>query len=298
MDNLIAFPNPDSDVPRMPSPEEFFDADDYAFIENLANYWEDGGKAAAYVPFTDDGDLASYAAELADAILSASPYMFEQMLESDAYGYYGDPTFARLVVLGLEYGVACGDGACANYLGAMYYMGDVVGQDYFRAKELYEIAEKSGSIQAMVNLGYIYEYGRTGEPDHLRAFMQYAKVVALCEHFEAYYKMGDMYSRAKVVERDLHAAYRLYERSLKVAVGDVQKAQPAIRIAKLISDPDNTKLGIPYDPMRALELYQLAERGLRVDIANGATYYRRRLEEAISGQELMRAVLDGNDGFR
>ena len=47
--------------------------------------------------------------------------------------------------------------------------------------------------------------------------------------------------------------------------------------------------------MRALELYQLAERDLRIDIAHGQTYYGKRLQEAMEGQERMREVL--GDGF-
>lgn len=293
----MPFVDLDIEVNEHPSPKEYFNEEDFAFIRNLASYWNVGGNGDAYKPFTDDDDLASYAAELAEALLAGSTFMFERMLEDSANDYYGDPTFDRLAILGLEYGVACGDGDCANYFGAMYYMGNGVDQDYVRAKELYEIAERKGSVQAMINLGYIYEYGRTGEPDHLKAYMQYAKVATVFGQYEALYKLGDMYSRAKVVERDLYAAWRLYERSLEAAEGIVQQAQPAIRIAKLISDRENEELDIPYDPMRALELYQLAERGLRVDIANGMTYYARRLEEALSGQELMRAVLDGCDGF-
>lgn len=275
------------------SPEEYFGEADLAFLENLAGYWRAGENGAAYVPFTDDDDLASFAAKLAEMLLAAEVSMFEHVLESDAYAYFEDATFVRLALLGLEYGVACGDGHCANYLGAMYYMGNVVEQDYFRAKELYEIAERKGSVQAMVNLGYIYEYGRVGTPDHVKAYMQYAKVAAISEHSEALYKLGDMYSRGKAVKRDLWAAYSLYERSLAYADDVAQEAQPAIRIAKLISNPENLQWEIPYDPMRALELYQLAERGLRVDIAQGMTYYARRLEEAIAGQERMRELLDG-----
>jgi hypothetical protein len=145
----------------------------------------------------------------------------------------------------------------------------------------------------MINLGYIYEYGRVGEPDHMAAYMQYAKVCALTQNSEAHYKMGDMYSRGKVVPRDLRLAFGLYDRSFGFAEDEVEQAQPAIRIANIISDPENVRLGIPYDPMAALGLYQLAERGLRMDIAQGATYYRKRLREAIEGQERMREVLDG-----
>ena len=46
------------------------------------------------------------------------------------------------------------------------------------------------------------------------------------------------------------------------------------------------------DPLRALHLFQVAEIGLRLDIADGQTYYRRRLQEAIEGQERARALLE------
>ena len=158
------------------------------------------------------------------------------------------------------------------------------------------MAERKGVDRAMLNLGYVYEYGRCGAPDHLKAFMQYAKVAALTGHTEALYKMGDMYSRAKAVERDMRSAWRLYESSLEAAGNDVvAQAQPAFRIAELVGNKEMGEFGIPYDPMRALALYQLAERGLRIDIAHGQTYYARRLQQAIAGQERMREVLDGPD---
>lgn len=272
-----------------PTALEYFDDADYKWIGSLASGSSD---KALYEPFDTEG-TAYLSADLAKALLSDDPGAFEDILENDETIHYrlANESFARLVLLGLEYGVACDNGACANRLGAMYYMGDVVEQDYHIAKQLYELAESKGMIRAMLNLGYIYEYGRCGEPNHMRAYMQYAKVAALTGHPEALYKMGDMYSRAKVVERDLRAAWVLYERSLEAMEDVVDKAQPAIRIAKLISDPTCLEWGIPYDPMRALMLFQLAECGLRIDISRGQTYYARRLQEALDGQERMREVL-------
>lgn len=274
---------------NMPTAREYFDETDYRWLEDLAS----GSGDEAFDGTYDPKGTASASAALAKALLANKPEAFEELLEQDEYANYRfeSEAFVRLVLLGLEYGVACDSGACANYLGAMYYMGDVVEQDYHIAKRLYELAESKGVIRAMLNLGYIYEYGRCGEPNHMRAYMQYAKVAALTGHPEALYKMGDMYSRAKVVEKDLRAAWVLYERSLEAMEDVVDKAQPAIRIAKLTSDPTCAEWGIPYDPMRALMLYQLAECGLRIDISRGQTYYARRLQEALDGQERMREVL-------
>lgn len=273
------------------SAREFFDDEEYTFLRKVASREGDGAR---------EDDTDGLAAELAALVLEGDVAAFERALERD-----GAPTrallargdFLRLVLLGLSLGVACGDPACANYLGALYYMGEGVPQDYLRAKELYELADSKGHVQGMVNLGYVYEYGRVGEPDFRRAYMQYAKAAAIAGHFEALYKLGDMYGRGRLGERDPRTALALYDRSLDAAQGLAAQAQPAFRIARLVSDPESEGYGIPYDPMGALGLYQLAERGLRVDIAHGQTYYRKRLAEAIEGQELMRRALD-DPGFQ
>lgn len=275
--------------------KDHFSESDYAWLENLSRFWEKGEEGADYAPFTDDETLADACAQLASDLLNNDPCSFISSLASDyafVYASCTDETFAKLVVRGCEYGVACRDGACANLLGAMYYSGTFVDQDYKRAKELYELAESQGAVQAMINLGYIYEYGRTGERDYLKAFMQYAKASAAYDAPEALYKLGDMYSRGSAVEKDMRAAYLLYEKCLTQSETIEMQAQAAIRIARLVSSSEYEDVGIEFNPALAFELYQLAERGLRADIAQGQTYYRKRLQEAIDGQERMRELLD------
>ncbi|MCI6334064.1 MAG: hypothetical protein MR770_09890 [Desulfovibrio piger] len=68
------------------------------------------------------------------------------------------------------------------------------------------------------------------------------------------------------------------------------------RLSGTISDDKEISLGIESDPLRALALFQQAEIGLRLDIADGQTYYRARLEEAIEGQRRARELLDGAVG--
>lgn len=179
-----------------------------------------------------------------------------------------------------------------NDLGALYYMGDLVEQDYAKAAELYEMAADAGCFQSIINLGYIYEYGRTGKPDHAKAYQWYSLAAALAPSSEAVYKLGDMFSRGRAVPQDRSKAYRLYERSLELARDDAEFAQPAIRIASMLIDPDAPSRGIDRNPLRALALYQRAEIGLRIDIANGMTYYAKRLREAIEGQEKARELVE------
>lgn len=179
-----------------------------------------------------------------------------------------------------------------NDLGALYYMGEIVEQDYAKAAELYEMAVDAGCYQSIINLGYIYEYGRTGEPDHAKAYQWYSLAAALAPSSEAAYKLGDMFSRGRAVERDMKKANILYEHSLELANSTVEAAQPAIRIARMLIDPEGPSYGVEPNPLRALALYQQAEIGLRIDIANSQVYYAKRLREAIEGQEKARELVE------
>ena len=198
----------------------------------------------------------------------------------------------EMLVIGYKMGISAGSAACMNDLGALYYMGDIIEQDYTKAAELYEMAMDHGCDQSIINLGYIWEYGRTGERDYEKAYRYYALAAALTDSSEAAYKLGDMYSRGKVMERDVAKAYRLWSRSLDLAENVVEAAQPSVRIAQLLISDDCEKAHVEPDAMRALALFQQAEIGLRIDIANGQTYYRKRLQEAIEGQAKARAMLD------
>lgn len=204
-----------------------------------------------------------------------------------------DERVAELLVLGYRLGISVGSNGCMNDLGALYYAGEIVEQDYVKAAELYEMAMEHGCYQSIINLGYIYEYGRTGEHDYAKAYQSYALASALETGYEAVYKLGDMYSRGKAVERNMAVAKSLWERSLDLAWKPEQEAQPAIRIAQLLINPECREWGIEPDPLRALKLFQQAEVGLRIDIIeNGMLYYRKRLQEAIEGQERARELVE------
>lgn len=202
------------------------------------------------------------------------------------------PSLAEALVLGYRLGIAHGSGVCMNNLGALYYMGELVDQDYEKAEALYKQAMEAGCYQSVINLGYIYEYGRTGNRDLALAYRYYSLAAALAPSSEAAYKLGDMYSRGALGEKNMARAYALWERSLDLAEGLVEIAQPAVRIAGVLMDLSRPVKGMDPNPLRALHLYQQAEVGLRIDIAAGQTYYRKRLDEAIAGQEAARELLD------
>ena len=244
---------------------------------------------------SDVGNVDDLLRQMADAALDPEPDEFARFM-SENKGTVAraadDPRVPEMVELGYRLGISRGSAACMNDLGAYYYMGDVLEQDYQKARDLYQMAADRGCQQSIINLGYIFEYGRTAEPDYTRAYQCYALAAALEPSWEASYKLGDMYSRGRSVERNLARACLLWERSLDLAKGIVQIAQPAIRIAQLLVSPDCAKWGIEPDPLRALMLFQQAEVGLRLDIADGQTYYRRRLQQAIDGQRQARELVE------
>lgn len=255
-------------------------------IETKAAYDEETVKEflheMARVAFSSDGDdFAHYVDENMQRIHAMAP----------AY-----PEVAEMVVLGFKVGIAAGSGACMNDLGALYYRGDLVEQDYHKAADLYHMAADAGCYQSIINLGYIYEYGHTGAPDYTKAYQWYSLAAALAPSCEAVYKLGDMFSRGRAVPRDMRRAHQLYERSLSLAGNEVEAAQPAIRIAKMLIDPEGSSYGVEPDPLRTLALFQQAEFGLRIDIAHGLTYYTKRLQEAIEGQTQARALLEAEGG--
>ena len=260
--------------------ETNLDYHDEVEIDNANELLKELGKVA----FSSGGNnFARFVAENGERIRDLAPF---------------NDGIAEILVLGYKLGISAGSATCMNDLGALYYMGELVEQDYAKAAELYEMAMEHGCYQPIVNLGYIYEYGRIGEKDLERAYRCYALAAALAPSCEAAYKLGDMYSRGITGQRDLPKAKALWERSLELADGIVETAQPAVRIAKLLVDPSAWEQGIERDPLRALSLYQQAEIGLRIDITvNGMTYYQRRLDEAIAGQEFARDLVEADEGM-
>ena len=104
-------------------------------------------------------------AMLAEAALSDrgdgfACYVAENMVAIRAAALRSEEV-CTVLVMGYELGISVGSAACMNDLGALYYMGELVPQDYARAAKLYEQAMDHGCFQSIINLGYIYEYGVT-----------------------------------------------------------------------------------------------------------------------------------------
>lgn len=278
-----------------PKPEEYFSAEEYEWLQKVAAYDRDDSERFV---FADDGEVAEVCSNYADDILNEEDdWFFALHLEqnSDYVPKYADsPEFGRVLVLGLRWCVDAWENVdAARWLGFLHQIGRFVEKDSQKAARLYRFCESKGDRQSMINLGYLYEYGHLGEPNYEASFKQFAKVMALGDFPEAIYKVGDAYSRARVVERDLRTAYKLYKKCYDNC-GDLigVKANAAFRLAELVIDSSNKEWDIPYDPVLALHYYQVAEIGLRIEVVNDSPWYAERLEQAIAGQDRARSLMD------
>lgn len=89
--------------------------------------------------------------------------------------------------------------------------------DYEKAKAYYEKSAALGNDQAACNLGYIYEYGRTGERDYEQAFYFYSEAVALANNPNALYKIGDCYFYGNFVTKNDYLAFLNYKNAANAA---------------------------------------------------------------------------------
>ena len=82
-------------------------------------------------------------------------------------------------------------------LGAYYY-----GKKKFNlALKYYNLAAECGDEYAILDLGYIWYYGRTGVKDYEKAFKYYERAASM-GNITARYKMADMYKNGYYVGKD------------------------------------------------------------------------------------------------
>jgi len=82
-------------------------------------------------------------------------------------------------------------------LGSYYYCN----KQFELAKDYYELAASCNYKDAYSCLGYIYYYGRTGEPDYQKAY-KYYKLAYESGDLEGGYKLADMIKNGYYVEKD------------------------------------------------------------------------------------------------
>ncbi len=206
--------------------------------------------------------------------------------EMDAKG-----AFAHIVKRLYEHGVASGDAGCCGNLVNLYHnmSGRGSAEDYAHAVELYELGSDRGDTQSMINLGYIYYYGRGCERDYTRAYECYARAALTGTNPEAYWKLGDLYASGKGVRKSDCIAWQLYSKAYELAGKSPLAARAAHHMADYFMRGIDGVMGP--DPERAFGLYVQAEVGYYHLIDAGLTYYQRQLDQSIEGQRLARDAL-------
>lgn len=152
---------------------------------------------------------------LNELIVSAGNGDIEAMIEVANYIVWDDETQEiepELLERALGYlhtAIENGNDIAMNSLGAMYYQGRGVEQDYSKAVYWYTEAANRGNVTSMSNLGYCYYYGRDIPVDYEKAYQMYTKA-AIMGDLVAEYKVGDMFASGKYVAKDDVSAFRIY----------------------------------------------------------------------------------------
>lgn len=102
-------------------------------------------------------------------------------------------------------------------LGALYYTGNIVEQNYKKAYELYKIAADAGILRAICNCGYCFYYGRHQDIDYAKAYEYFSLGALLHNDANCLYKLGDMYLNGYFVMKNENYAFILYQRALHCA---------------------------------------------------------------------------------
>jgi len=178
-------------------------------------------------------------------------------------------------------------------LGAMYYEGVNLPQNFKLAKDWYEKAAKLGNPLAINNLGYCYYYGRDIPSDLKRAFHLFGKAAQLGHH-NGMYKLGDMYYNGNYVPRDPQAAFYWYSQAEKIT-DDAIPEYPNIsyRIGHCYLQGD----GIAQDLLAALKWLQRSELGCYTFIQKGDAFAQLTLVRVKEDLEVLHQYLDTLDGY-
>ena len=106
-------------------------------------------------------------------------------------------------------GAEQGIGVAQSNLGAMYYFGKGVAQDYKEAVRWHTKAAEQGVAEAQYSLGYSYDNGEGAAQDYKEAVRWYTKA-AEQGNVDAQFYLGTMYHFGKGVAQDYKSALLWY----------------------------------------------------------------------------------------
>lgn len=154
-----------------------------------------------------------------------------------------------------------GDPLAANYLGDMYFDGNIVERDYTKAAEWYEEAVRNGSPLGHFNLGILYRYGLGVRFDVEKMFHHRKQAYAANVSAAAYY-LGLSYSAGKDI--DTVQAEKYFEEA---------KRNGTIQYLTALAEKGHAKeqalLGVIYSTGELGQDYELALKWLRLSAESG-----------------------------
>lgn len=144
---------------------------------------------------------------------------WEAMLEWCSFYQMEHPELIdeKIAFLLVKYYTFCmeeGSHAAALNLGALYYAGVFVEQDFGLALQCYEFASHSQehdiATRALCNLGYCYYYGRDIPVNYPKAFDCFMLGALKGNDANCFYKLGDMYRKGYFVVKNEEIAFSFY----------------------------------------------------------------------------------------
>jgi TPR repeat protein len=148
----------------------------------------------------------------------------------------------------LQIGADLGDAVAQFNLGSLYYHGDLVPKDLFKAAELYQKAADQGHASAQYHLGRLYHFGQ-GVPKDLFKAAEFYQKAADQGDAGAQCNLGWLYHNGQGVPKDLENARELYQ---KAADQGQARAQSNLGLLYHFGQ------GVPKDSGKAAEFFQKA----------------------------------------
>ena len=166
-----------------------------------------------------------------------------------------------------------GNAEAQNTLGALYYEGNYVEQNFEKAAQYYIAAARKGHSLAMSNTGYCYYYGNGVKQDYAEAYKYFSKAAGLGE-FDAMNMLGDMYRDGKFVEEDKDMAFKIYREAYdKIPQEVFEDAYPQnlMRIGECLLKG----YGCKHDEETAVRLLKDAKEMFELQIGYGRGMYAK-----------------------
>ena len=139
-----------------------------------------------------------------------------------------------------------GDIEGIGFLGAMYFAGKGVKQDYTKAVDLYKKAVEQGDATSLLLLAVMYDNGKGVDRNDVKAFELYRKAVDRGV-FGAEIALGSMYNFGEGVDQDYTKAFELYSTG-------VERGSPGAGV--FLGDMYKYGEGVDQNYTKAVNLYR------------------------------------------